>query len=198
MMLMRRRVVATGLAALLVPLAILGAPSEPARAIDLPSPVATLLPGPVRTIIKEVPVPGPVQTVIKLVPTPTPVPGPTRTIYLGSPSPVPGPTKTVYVDRPVGQSASTRATLSSGTTDTGVPSPSVTVSPSPVPGKTVTKERRVKVTVPQAIGISIGLVLFGIVAGLLALYAVYTLGYKDSKREETNKMRELADDLFGK
>jgi hypothetical protein len=81
-----------------------------------------------------------------------------------------------------------------------VPTPVLTKTPVPVPGKTktVTKERKVTVTVPQAIGISLGFLLLGIALGLLALFAVYSLGYKDSEREQTSKLRRLTDELFGK
>lgn len=205
MMLMKHRVVAMGLASLLVPIAIFGGGNSAAETPLgplLPSPIETVIieiPGPVKTIIERVQVPGPIRTII----VPSPVPGPVRTIYL--PTPVPGPTKTVYVTSPVpspvGQAPSPRATLSNGDpVPQVVPTPVVTVSPSPVPGKTkvVTKERRVNVSVPQAIGISIGLVLLGILLGLLALFAVYTMGYKESEREQTSKLRNLTNELFGK
>lgn len=205
MMLMKHRVVAMGLASLLVPIAIFGGSPSAAetQALPLPSPLCPTIvievPGPVKTIIERIPVPGPVRTVI----VPSPVPGPVRTIYL--PTPVPGPTKTVYVSSPVpspvGQAPSPRATLSNGSPVPQLvptPVPQVTVSPKPVPGKTVVKERRVTVTVPEAIGISIGLVLLGLLLGLLALFAVYTLGYKESEREQTGKLRNLTNELFGK
>jgi hypothetical protein len=72
----------------------------------------------------------------------------------------------------------------------------VSVSPFAVPGKDV--ERRVEVSVPQAIGISIGLVALGIAGALLALYLVYGLGFKEAKQSEEKKLADLTDELFGR
>lgn len=205
-------VMAGGLASSLVLFAVLAAPSQ-----ALETPIDPLLPGPVRTIIREVPVPGPVQTIIKRVP----VPGPVQTIIRTTPTPVPGPVRTIIITAspqpartvfvtiepsPIGQPPQPRATLSNGTPVPQLtPAPVqtfVTSSPSPVivpgPERVVTKERRIEVSVPQAIGLSVGLVLIGSALGLFALYSIYYFGRKDEEKQEVNRLQNLADELFGK
>jgi hypothetical protein len=60
------------------------------------------------------------------------------------------------------------------------------------------RERRVEVSVPQAIGISLGLVALGIAGALLALYLVYGLGFKEAERKEEQALSDLNDELFGR
>jgi hypothetical protein len=68
------------------------------------------------------------------------------------------------------------------------------------PGKTTIrfKDRTVKVTVPQAIAISAGLILLGLIAGLVLLYFVYRTGEKDGEKIAAKRGHELLHDLFGK
>ncbi|QIN94038.1 hypothetical protein PP459_gp196 [Streptomyces phage Wakanda] len=158
---------------------------------------------PVREVEVQVPVPGPTDIIR--------VPGPTRTVT------VPGPTKTVAVPvpgsnatatatvtlRPSGQSGARRDNIEPSTTPSAGKTPGVT------PTVTVTKtaspkvvvderEKKVRVTIPQAIGISVGLLLLGLLLGLLALYTAYTVGYKNSEQAEAKAWRRWSDDLFGK
>lgn len=157
-------------------------------------PVTVTLP---RVTLPGVTVPVPVtlprQTVTVQLPQATrtaTLPGQTRTIQ--GPT-VPGQTLTVAptvapvtVTLPNGQRVQT----------------SVTITPSPVPGsvttKPVVKERKVRVSVPQAIGIGVGVLLLGLILGLLAIYIAYAVGYKDSEDAEASKWRKFRDELFGK
>jgi hypothetical protein len=146
------------------------------------------------------PLPLPSLTVSPPAPSPSivPVPGPTVTKYITKPRPtvtktiykrvpVPGPTETIYITR---QGPSHRVTV------TAKPSPSVSVSPSPVvtkePGKTIT------ISKPKFIGISLGLLVLGIIMGLVAVWIAYGTGYKDSQRNEDASNLEFRDELFGK
>lgn len=78
----------------------------------------------------------------------------------------------------------------------------VTLSPTPQPGtvttKPVVKEKEVRVSVPQAIGLSIGLLLLGLILGLLAIYIAYAVGYKNSEQAEVRSWRKFRRDVFGK
>jgi hypothetical protein len=79
---------------------------------------------------------------------------------------------------------------------------SVTITPSPqtasVTTKPVVKEREVRVSVPTAIGIGVGVLLLGLILGLLAIYVAYAVGYKDSEDAERTKWQKFRDELFGK
>lgn len=164
---------------------------------------------PIKEIRVEVPVPGPTD-IIKV-----PVPGPTRIIE------VPGPTTTVNVPvpgkpgsnstatatvtlHPSGQKGVARDTIKPSTTpsagkNTPGSNPTVTVTKTASPKVVVDeREKKVRITIPQAIGLSVGLLLLGLLLGLLALYAAYTVGYKNSEQSEAKKWRQFSDDLFGK
>ena len=79
---------------------------------------------------------------------------------------------------------------------------SVTITPSPVAGSVTTKpvvtEKKVRVSVPQAIGIGVGVLLLGLILGLRAIYLAYTVGYKDSEDAERTRWRAFRDEIFGK
>jgi hypothetical protein len=160
---------------------------------------------PVKEIRVEVPIPGPTEIIH--VPGPTiAVPGPTKTVTI----PVPGApgsnttaTATVTL-RPSGQRDVARGTLEPSTTPSAGeitpgsnPTATVTITPSP---KVVVDERdKIRtITIPQAIGLSVGFLLLGLLLGLLALYSAYTVGYKNSEQSEAKKWRQFSDDLFGK
>lgn len=134
------------------------------------------IPAPVREV--EVRVPGPRVTIAG----PTinvPVPGPTRTIEVpGVSIPQPGPTVTITV-RPDGQIVRSRVTVTPTATSSAAQATStVTENVSLKPKE---KVKKVMVSVPQAIGISAGLFLLGMILGLLAIYAAYAVGYKNSE-----------------
>lgn len=78
----------------------------------------------------------------------------------------------------------------------------VTLSPTPQPGtvttKPVVREKEVRVSVPQAVGLSLGLFLLGLVLGLLAIYIAYVIGYKNSEQAEVRSWRRFRRDVFGK
>jgi hypothetical protein len=160
---------------------------------------------PVREVTVEVPVPGP--TDIIRIPGPTiTVPGPTSTVAI----PVSGSTSTATATvtlRPSGQRDVARDTIEPSTTPSADeispgfnPTATVTVTPSP---KRVVDDRdkidKVRtITIPQAIGLSVGFLLLGLLLGLLALYSAYTVGYKNSEQAEAKAWRRFSDDLFGK
>ena len=79
---------------------------------------------------------------------------------------------------------------------------SVTITPSPLPGsvttKPVMKEKEVRVSVPAAIGIGVGVLIIGLILGLLAIYAAYAVGYKDSEDAERTAWQKFRADVFGK
>lgn len=79
---------------------------------------------------------------------------------------------------------------------------SVTITPTPaistVTPKPIVKERKIKVTIPQAIGIGLGVLILGLVLGLLAIYMAYAAGYKDSEDADKAIWRKFRDDVFGK
>jgi hypothetical protein len=154
---------------------------------------------PVREVTVEVPVPGPTDIIRIPGPTVT-VPGPIRTITI----PVPGATTTATatVTLSPGQGPTARGTIGPSTlpsTAENAPgaNPTVTVTKT-LPPKKVVDERRVRITIPQAIGISLGLLLLGLAMGLLAMYASYAVGYKNSEQAEAKAWRRFSDDLFGK
>lgn len=157
------------------------------------------IPAPVREV--EVRVPGPRVTI----PGPTvnvPVPGPTRTIEVpGVSIPQPGPTVTITV-RPDGQIVGPRATVTSTPTSSSsraeassVPTPTVTETQN-VTSKPKEKVKEVRVSVPQAIGISAGLFLLGLILGLLAIYSAYAIGYKNSEESELKTWEAFRDEIL--
>ena len=173
----------------------------PTVTVALPSTVNVTLPRvtvtrpPVTITLPRATAPGSVLT----------VPGQTITLRLPratETATLPGVTTTVTMVVPQpGQSISgstIRVTPSNGqATQTYV-----RISPSPVPGPTritpVTKERTVKVSIPQAIGIGLGILLIGLMLGLLAIWLAYTAGYKDSEKVEKRTWAEFRRDVFGK
>jgi len=70
------------------------------------------------------------------------------------------------------------------------PPQTVTKLPKPVVKEKVVNHE-VRVSVPEAIGISIGLVMLGILLGLLGLFIMYVLGYKDGEGKSDNFLREM-------
>lgn len=187
---MIRWVRVTGLAIMLALFSILGV--QPAQAADIcVSPVVCVtvsvpgptvrIPGPTVVLPPDPPVTLPRRTVTVPVPVTTTdivrVPGPTVT----ETQRVPGPTRTVTE---TGQTSTTTATVTETETAT------VTATP-PTVTQTVTRTRDGIITVEkaQAVGISIGLLLLGGLLALLALWATYTVGYKDSELQE-EKMAE--------
>jgi hypothetical protein len=159
---------------------------------------------PVREVRVEVPVPGP--TDIVHIPGPTvniPVPGPTKTVTI----PVPGSTSTATATvtlRPSGQRDVARGMIEPSTTPsadeiTPGSNPTATVTVTPSPKAVVDEPDKIRtITIPQAIGLSVGFLLLGLLLGLLALYSAYTVGYKNSEQSEAKKWRQFSDDLFGK
>jgi hypothetical protein len=167
------------------------------------------IPAPVKEIRVEVPVPGPTDIIKVPVPGPTKiieVPGPTKTVTVPVPG-KPGETSTATATvtlSPSGQKGAARdtmkpsATPSAGENSPGA-KPTVTVTKTAPPKVVVDeREKKVRITIPQAIGLSLGLLLLGLLLGLLALYAAYTVGYKNSEQAEAKKWREFSDNLFGK
>lgn len=163
------------------------------------------IPAPVREVKVEVPgprvnIPGPTQTVR--------IPGPTVTAT----EEVVAPGATVTI-RPGGQDDTPRVTVDPSSRASGSGSSSEEESnqsePTPTatetetietegPAKTNTKTKTIEVSVPQAVGLSIGLLLLGLVLGLLALYTAYAVGYKNSEQSELKAWQQLRSDLFGK
>lgn len=72
------------------------------------------------------------------------------------------------------------------------------MSPSPVIVYRAEPDDDIDLSTPEAIGISIGLVVLGIALGLLALFLVYGLGFKEAKNKEDEKLANLNDELFGR
>lgn len=160
---------------------------------------------PVKEVRVEVPVPGPTDIIKVPVPGPTKiieVPGPTRTVAV----PVPGATSeaTATVTLRPGQQGAARVTIKPSATPslgakTPGSNPTATVTKTAPPKVVVDEhEKKVRITIPQAIGLSVGLLLLGLLLGLLALYIAYTMGYKNSEQAEAKKWREFSDNLFGK
>lgn len=142
------------------------------------------------------PVPLPTVTVTKLLPRPTVTE--TRLITL---PPRPQATKTVTVIR----LGPTHTVIKPGPTTTV----RATVKPSPVlstktvyvtpPPKVVTHPgEAIKISVPKAVGLSLGLVILGVILGLIAVYASYAVGYKDSEHKEASALKDIRTELFGK
>jgi hypothetical protein len=167
---------------------------------------------PVREVEVQVPVPGPTE----IIPGPTEIiPGPTRTTTI---PPIPGPTTTVTVPgsdststatatvtlRPSGQSSEARvnigpsATVSGGDIAPGSTPQAIETITSPPKTVVDEREKKVTVTIPQAIGISLGLLLLGLLLGLAAVYAAYAVGYKNSEEADLKEWRKFTNDLFGR
>jgi len=163
----------------------------PGQTITLPGTTVTL-PGrtvtpPVRTVTL------PRQTVTRRVTLPRQTVVTTRYLRL------PQTTKTATIETTVTVRSTQAIPTGAGTTTIRqTPQASVRIVPTPGPIRTVPVRREVKVTVPQAIGLSLGLLLVGLGLGLLALYAAYAVGYKDSERQELRILRRFKTELFGK
>lgn len=150
--------------------------------------VARLVAPVVQSTIR-VQVPGPVVTVSG--PTIT-VPGPVRT--------VPGPTRTIFIIRDgetitVTPSPTTRQNTQSRGTVTITPSlrPS---PPAPSPRTVVVeKEKTVTISIPKAVGFSVGFVLLGILLALIALWVIYIVGYKEGEEGNKRFLLEFLRDL---
>jgi hypothetical protein len=142
--------------------------------VDAPvvhSTVRVQVPGPIRTI------PGPTTT----------VPGPTRTI--------PGPIRTIYITRD-GKTITVSPTIPSG--QTTYPRDRVSITPSPMPSpvyKTVAKEREITISIPKAVGFSVGLILAGVLLALAALWLIYIVGYREGSEGDKKFLRDFLNDL---
>lgn len=103
---------------------------------------------------------------------------------------VPAPVQTVTQLQRVTITKSGTSTL---TGQTVTESATINTPPQTVTRKPVTKvvDRKIRVSVPEAVGISIGLVLVGILLGLLGLAVVYRLGYADGEGKANNFLREM-------
>lgn len=156
------------------------------------------IPAPIKEV--RIQVPGPTVTIqgptIRV-----PVPGPTRTVEVPGVG-VSGPTVTVTV-RPGGQNRAPGVTVepSSSSTKTGgsrTVSPTVTENVTATPAAKVrVEEKEVRVSVPQAIGFSIGVFLLGVILGLLAIFAAYTVGYKNSEQSELKTWEAFRNEILG-
>lgn len=166
-----------------------------AQVLPVPVPTITVfLPGPVETIIKElpvqVPVPGPTITVE--------VPGPTVTeTVLGNGSPAPTVTVTVTESASPGTPTdvpSTGQTTQSSGTVTPTPEPTPDPTP-PVVREGLEEDDDIFISTPEAIGTS--LLLLGIGGGLVAIFLAYYRGYKDSDKADAKLTKQLRDDVIG-
>lgn len=79
----------------------------------------------------------------------------------------------------------TRQTVTRGAT---ISTPPQTVTKKP---EVKIKNHEIRVSVPKAVGISIGLLLAGVLLGLLGLAVVYRLGYADGEGKSNNFLREM-------
>lgn len=117
------------------------------------------------------------------------VPGPRRT--------VPGPTRTIYVTRN-SKTITIRPSPSAGQTIVERDTVTITPSPHPKPSpavKVVEKERVITLSIPKAVGFSVGLVLLGILIALLLLWALYTIGYKEGNEGDKKFLRDFLNEL---
>lgn len=156
-------------------------------------PVTVTLP---RVTLPQVTLPGQrVTTTVNL-------PGATETVTLpGQTLTLPAGVQTVIVPKPGATQTLPVAIVTSRGPNGQTIQTSVTITPSPLPGTVTTKpgpEKRVSVSVPQFVGISIGLLLLGLILGLLAIYLAYGAGYKDSEAAEKVTWNKFRNDLFGK
>lgn len=153
--------------------------------VEVPVPVEVRVP---------VPVPGPTVTVpgpVERIPGPTiTVPGPTVTRNVAGPERiVSGPTVTIT---PTGQPNITSGNIRAqermlSERPTPVPTVTVTETAEELPGR----ERVVRVSVPQAIGISAVLLFIGALLLLLCFYGIYAVGRKEGENENVKFFEEL-------
>jgi hypothetical protein len=66
----------------------------------------------------------------------------------------------------------------------------VTETPKPIVKEKI-DDHEIHVSVPQAVGLSLGLVLLGIALGLLGLFIIYRLGYADGEGKADRFLAEL-------
>lgn len=147
--------------------------------------------GPVGTVEIQVPVPGPTQF----------LPGPVRTILVPQPTPVPGPTRTIimYVYRTGPTVVVTPSPTVTPKLTPTVPSATLSSTPEPQPTpstKIVNRDRTVTKTIEKIAEIGLLVIIGGILLALIALGITYVSGYRDAKRQETEKLQSLKDELF--
>jgi hypothetical protein len=141
----------------------------PLPVVEVPVPV----PGDTRTIKVEVPVPGePTQTVTQRVE----VPGPTETIR------VPGKTKTIRPDAPT-------ATVTENPNEGGQPGTNDgTMEPDNEPAVEIPG---VNLTTPQAVGLSIGIILAMIGLIIIGMYSGFYMGEHSKEQSEKTFLSSL-------
>lgn len=194
---MRRQAVWAALVASVPALWFFVAVAQPADAIQLPAPNVTVTVPRLVTVT----VPGPRVTVkapeVTITRTVT-LPPRTVTIHPGGSVALPTQTVTRTVTAqpaprpvPTGAVSPSGQTVTQGGTMTTSPSGTSTKNDRIQPDRIVTKEKRVQVTVPEAIGYSLLLILLGVGLGILGLYAAYRLGYKDGDSGNRRFLREL-------
>lgn len=81
-------------------------------------------------------------------------------------------------------------TMTQRDTMSSTPPQTVTKTPAPVTKEKVV-DHEVRVSVPEAVGISIGLVLAGLLLGLLLLYIVYRTGYAEGEHVNRKFLAEM-------
>lgn len=163
------------------------------RVVVTQAPVTITLP---RVTLPQVTLPGQrVTTTVKL-------PGATETVRLpGQTVTLPPGVKTVIQPSPGSTQTLPVAIVTARGANGQTIQTSVTITPSPLPGTVTTKpgvERKVRVSVPTFVGLSLGLLLLGLILGLLAIYVAYAAGYKDSEAAEKATWNKFRSDLFGK
>jgi hypothetical protein len=204
----RRLLISLGLVlAFLLPAAIFAPEARAAVCVEgvtcingVPLPAVTVtVPGPVRTVTERVTLPGTVRTVTQRIPGPTVTKTVTKTTTQRIPGPVstvtlvkPGAVKTVVV-RPNGQTTTIGQQMApSGKMVT--PTATVTVTKTVNNPAEETKESVIKVTRPQAAGLSVGFIVLGVILGALLLFWAYRSGYLESENKNIQELEELRDD----
>lgn len=166
--------------------------TRPPVTVTLPR--VTVVRPPVTVSLPGVTLPGQTTTVR--------LPGATETVTLpGQTLTLPAGVQTVIQPQPGSSQSLPVAIVTSRGPNGQTIQTSVTITPSPQPGPVTTKpgpERRVSVSVPTFVGLSIGLLLLGLILGLLAIYLAYAAGYKDSEAAEKVTWNKFRNDLFGK
>lgn len=115
------------------------------------------------------------------------IPGPVSTVTLVKSAPPITRTVTSTQTGSTGQTTTLRATVTSPPVTS-----TVTVT---TPPKVVTNEKVVTVTVSKAIGLSLGLVVLGVLVGVLLLWLAYARGYLSSENENVRGLTSLRDSL---
>lgn len=142
---------------------------------------------PLPRVTVSVPVPAPTVTNI--------VPGPTVTKVLPRETvtvTVPGPTVTVTSIQD-GQENTRRVTMEPEAVTTTVTSaPEKQVRKVETPGET----RTVRLTVPQAVGLGLAVLIAGALLGLAGLFLAYYAGAKESEHRAAAALKKLRQELF--